>query len=324
MLSLFTDIFRELVYRPQLNILYLLYQLTGREIGISIILLAVIVNLIIWPLFAKNYINSQKSRILRPQIQAIQAKYKDKPQEMLKKMGEFNKKHKINNSLSFLVLLVQLFFISGLYWLIRDVVEGSSFDGLFSFIFDTDVAVFRNPEENLKAFGFIEIGANGTDYIFLPIYSALMTSLYGLYTFKWAPKPELPEFLKPKKKVKKNKDGEEEAPALDPEAMQKSLEFQSIYIMPIFLFIIQINLQAGLNVYFATTATLSFLRQFTVSQFYSSHIENLIQDIIDSDPTNKKKKGKRDIVGESIGSDEPVPTKVVKTSIKEALEEKKL
>ncbi|MEI6729003.1 MAG: YidC/Oxa1 family membrane protein insertase [bacterium] len=313
-MNIFQELFRVVVYEPQLNLLYFFYQITGHEIGISVILLAFAVNLMILPIYAKSYINMQKTRILQPRIKEIQDTYKKDPQVLLAKMREFNIKHGISTGYVFLVLLVQLFFISGLYVVINDVVQGKTLGGLYSLFWGVGhLADFKNSVGESLAFGFIKIGASAKDYLWIPVIALIFSYLYGMYTFRWAPKPVLP---KPTKVVKKNSKGKDEPPLLDPEAMQKSMEFQSIYILPIFLFVIQYSLPTGLNIYFATTSFIALIRQVFLTKFYTGHTDKLLADIAESDPSSKDNNpdNNPEILADpaQIASDQPVVEVIVK------------
>lgn len=281
-LAFIQDVYRNIVYEPQLNILYFFYQIVG-DFGIAIIVLAILVNLAILPIFAKSYINTQKARVLRPFIQEIQEKYKTKPQEMLKRIRAFNIKHGLNNNYTFLVLFIQLFFISGLYLLIRDVVNDSIDADLYGIFYGSAEPNFKDTNGQTLAFNQIPVSASSSEYIFFPILVGLLSMLFGLYTFRWAPKPEIPKLKKPKKKNKKD-EGES---LFDPESMQKSMEMQSIYVMPIFLFVIQFSLPVGLTLYMATSSLMSLTRQIILSNYYAGRTDALVKQIIDSDPTSK-------------------------------------
>jgi YidC/Oxa1 family membrane protein insertase len=280
MWNLIQELYRLFVYQPQLNLLYFFFKITG-DIGFSIILLSTTANLIIFPLFAKNYLSLQKSRILQPKTKEIQEKYKADPQKMIMEIRAFNKKHGISTGYTFLVLFIQAFFISGLFFVINDAVRGVNHEFLYEVFFNTKLADFSSSGG--KAFGFINIGAKSTDYLWLPILSMFISYLYGMYSFRWAPKPELPKPKTTKTKNKKN----DEPPAFDTEAMQKTQEFQAIYILPVILFIFQYTSPTGINIYFAWSSFLSLIRQVFLTRYYANHTDKLIRDIADSDPTSK-------------------------------------
>lgn len=274
------EAFRTVVYEPELNILFGFFKLTN-DIGFSIVLLSFAVNLIILPLFAKNYIGLQKSRILQPKIKEIQTKYKKDPQVMLAKMREFNKLHGINNGYTFLVLFIQLFFISGLFFVIQDVVKGSELKGIYQLFFGPDVANYKFSTDTALAFGTVNIGARAAEYLWMPLATLFIMYLNGMYTFRWSPQIKLP---KPKVDPKKKKS---EPDALDPEVMQKAMEFQTIYMLPVISFIFNYSVPMGLNIYFITSSVISLVRQIFLTRYYASHTDKLMMDIADSDPTSK-------------------------------------
>jgi YidC/Oxa1 family membrane protein insertase len=301
-MNIFQTLFREVVYRPELNLLQFFYNITG-DTGFSIIILSVILNLCLWPLLIKAFVNGQKLRILQPKLKEIQTKYKDNQQEIIKQTMAFNKKHGISNGSTFLVIFLQLFFISGLWVLTTDVSSGKQVDGLYSFIFNKDVATFGT-----KAFGILNIGDPGSANIFLPITYFILSTLYGLYLYKWSPKLEIPESLQEKKK-------EGEKPVFDPEAFNKTLEFQTIYVMPLFLFFINYGLTTGVNLYSVTAGVLSLLRQIVITYFYRLDVPKLLEEVAQSDPSSVDniKSNNIDVLADpSQMADAAVPTLMLK------------
>lgn len=282
----FSNIYYTLISQPLLNILQGLYTLTG-DTGVAIIILGTIVNLLMWPLFAKTYINGQKTKALQPLIALIREKYKDNPQEMLKQLGLFNKKHGISSSSVFLVLIFQLIFATGLWTLTRTVSAAETTDGIVR-ISGLYESLFGRSETNFEqvAFGFINIGDNASRHIWLPIVAAFFSFLYGYYSFKIAPKPKIisVEHFKTDKKTKSKKTDEDKKPSFDPEAFQKSMEFQTIYFIPAFMLFLNLSLTTGLNIYFTTVSVLSLIRQIFLTNYYAGHSDRLVDEITKSDP----------------------------------------
>lgn len=325
-MSFFSDLFRIFVYQPQVNVFYFFYKLTNNDVGLATILMAIFVNLLILPLFAKNYINMQKTRILQPYIKKLQTQYKSEPQTLLKEMSVFNKKHGINNSYTFLVLFVQLFFVSGLYILVRDSISKDYLDGLYQIFWNTDKAFLDRVDGKILAFGFIDVGAQASQYLIFPILSVILSYLFGMYSFRWSPSPKIPKLKEEVIKNNKNKDGEEkEVSAFDPEAMQKSMEIQTIYFMPLLLGFFQYNFPTGLNIYMATSSLLSLLRQIFLTNYYASHTDKLMKAIIESDPLSKDDNPDNNLentANPALLSNQPVATYVAdKNSIKKSIRE---
>jgi YidC/Oxa1 family membrane protein insertase len=306
-MNIFSWLYTNLVYNPQVNLLQLLYNLTN-DTGVSIILLAVIVNLLLWPIFASSYINTQKIKLLQPQLKKLQAKYKSDPQESLKQTIAFNKKHNLSSGSIFTTLFVQLFFATGVYFVINDITAGKA----ISEHFYPFVASLPKQSLGTLALGFIPLKAATSNYIWLPLLSSVFSYLYGMYTFKWSPQIKIPETETSKKVVKKS-----DEKVLDPEALQKSMEFNTIYALPIFLFIFNFNLPAGLNIYFVTVGLMSLLRQIFLTTFYAGHTDKLLEEIAKSDPESVDENPANNIQNTANPADladQPVPVEFVKKS----------
>lgn len=209
--AIFGFLFENLVYRPQLNLLQFYFQLTG-DIGLAIVLVGLSVNLILWPLVLSNYISSYKMKVLAPQIKKIQEKYKlpkdAKAAEVLANNGkmsaemrEFNKKHKVNNAVTFQILFMQLFFGSGLFYIISDISKNNGkIKGLYEFLYNSNETNFPKV-----AFGELRIDVPVSNYLWLPFLIFALSVIYGYYSIKVAPKIKLPIFVKMKEKAEKDK-----------------------------------------------------------------------------------------------------------------------
>ncbi len=202
--AIFGYLFENLVYRPQLNLLQFYFKMTG-DIGLAIILVGLSVNLILWPLVLSNYISSYKMKILAPEIKKIQEKYKlpkdAKATEVLAnntkmstEMREFNKKHRVNNAITFQILFMQLFFGSGLFYIINDISKNNGkIKGLYEFLFGSNETNFPKV-----AFGGLAIDIPVSNYIWLPVLIFVLSIIYGYYSIKVAPRIKLPIFAKMK------------------------------------------------------------------------------------------------------------------------------
>lgn len=83
--------------------------------GLAIILLTVTIKVALFPLTAKTFKASRQMQALQPKLQELQAKYKDKPEELQIKMMEFYKENNANPFSSCLPTLIQLPFFIALY-----------------------------------------------------------------------------------------------------------------------------------------------------------------------------------------------------------------
>lgn len=83
--------------------------------GVSIIILAFIIKILLFPLTRQSTISMKKISKLNPQIKEIQEKYKDNPQKANVEMQALYKREKINPLSGCLPLLIQFPFLIALY-----------------------------------------------------------------------------------------------------------------------------------------------------------------------------------------------------------------
>jgi YidC/Oxa1 family membrane protein insertase len=258
--------FTYFLWQPQINVLRFAYQQTN-EMAWSIVILALVMNIPIWYLYFKSYPIMQKTKALAPKMRALQSKYKEDPLEMRKKLMEFNKKHGISNSATFLMITFQLFVITVLYSIIHELGTKES-NYLYSWAWGSDV--FRFPSQ-------IFDGPSLTDsvkpHLWIVVLTSLNAYLQGMVMFKWGPQI----------KVKPNPDATEEQ-KLQAATMEKSQTFIGVYFTPILFLFFNYFLPLGLNIYNLASTTLTLLRLVLTSVYYRNHTRELIKQMDESDP----------------------------------------
>lgn len=115
-MGFFIDAFNLIIYQPLFNALVLLYlYLPGRDFGIAVIVLTVLIKLALYPL-AKKGIQSQRAlQKLQPKIKEIRLKFKNDKEKQARAMMELYQKEKVNPFSGFLLLLIQLPILLGLF-----------------------------------------------------------------------------------------------------------------------------------------------------------------------------------------------------------------
>jgi YidC/Oxa1 family membrane protein insertase len=272
-MNFFFNLWMLLVFQPQLNALQFFYNLTG-DTGIALIIVTVLVNLPLWPLIGKNYLYSQKMRYLSPKLTELREKYKDEPTVLMKKMGEFNKTHNLDSSAMFKFLFLQLFVVTGLYYVTRSIGEAAPPTGLYESYFKTTVSNISH-----KAFGgSVDISAPSTSYPIFIIISFVFTFALGWYTFKVLPKIPVPVPVneEPEKKHQR-------------ESMEKSSELIGIWMSPFLLLFINSFIPTGVNIYTAVVAVLALLRQYLIANYYRTHVKEMIENALETDPSMTEK-----------------------------------
>ena len=128
-------IFEKILYQPLLNALVGFYNLFGgRDFGLAVIALTIIVRVILSPLLHANLRQQKVMSGMQAELRRVQGKYKDDKTKQLAAVQELYKQNKINPFSSFLLLLVQLPILLALYRVLLDGLNGGAGDGLYSFI----------------------------------------------------------------------------------------------------------------------------------------------------------------------------------------------
>jgi YidC/Oxa1 family membrane protein insertase len=94
-----------------------------RNWGFSIILLAIILNIILFPLSMKSFKSMQKMQELQPQMEKLKVQYKSNPQKLNQEIMELYKKYGINPLSGCLPLLLQMPIFFALYQALMKSIE---------------------------------------------------------------------------------------------------------------------------------------------------------------------------------------------------------
>jgi YidC/Oxa1 family membrane protein insertase len=266
-MNIFFSVWEFLVWQPQINLLYLYYQ-QFKDIGYSIIALAITANVPLLILYAKSYINMQKTRFLAPQLKELQKTHKEDPLEMRKKTMEFYQKHSINNSYLLYMMLFQVFFITGIFSIVNEIQKNSPVGGMYTWLVNSDKFLFPT-----QAFGWLDITAKIDTQIWLLVLNALLSLLYGYYTFKLAPQIKMP--------IAKDRSPED---VLQDQAMEKMQTFVGIYMTPILIVFFNFTMPVGVNMYSVVASVISLSRQVIITNYYAKDTRKLYEEIVNSDP----------------------------------------
>ena len=235
-MEIFINAFNTILYQPLFNALIFLYQfLPGKDFGIAIIVLTIIVRIIFYPLMMKS-IKSQKAiSELQPKIQEVQQKFKNDKEKQAKEMMALYQKEKINPFGGCLPLLIQLPIMIALYRVFWKGLESGgewSMNLLYGFMPDPGAI---NP-------------------LFLGLLN-LADPIFGMAVFAG-----ILQFFQTKMMMAKNKkikSGKTDQMAQFSNIMQK----QMVYFFPVFTVIILLRLPSAIALYWSVTALFSIFQQ---------------------------------------------------------------
>jgi len=229
------ELFHVFIYQPLYNILILLYNIVpGKDFGIAIILLTVIMRAALMPMYKKQVDSQKKLQEMQPKIKALQDKHKHDKETQTKELMKFYKEHKTNPFSGCLPLVVQLIFLIGIYRTLL-TISGNGLavetKELYSFV--------SNPGHVNQLFvGLVDLTKAS------PVF-AVAAALAQYFQTK---------MLMAKQPVK------ETATDSKPD-MAQIMSKQMLYLGPLMTFFIGIKFPAGLSLYWLTSTLFMLIQQ---------------------------------------------------------------
>lgn len=235
-------LFNELLYRPMVNALVLLYEnITFGDIGLAIILLTLIIRIVLFPVFFKTAKHQRISQELQPHIKRIQEEHKDDKASQTKAMMDLYKKHKINPLTPIFLIILQIPIIYALYVVFsqsfsENALSEKALNALYSFVM---------PPENVSYTFF------GLD---LKVRNTLLVVIAAVG-----------QFFQSKLAMIKTKKSLEDKTVSQAEGIAKNM----MYLGPLLTLGFLWNLPAAIGLYWLSTTVFSIIQQI----FLNRHME---------------------------------------------------
>ncbi len=238
--------FHFIIYQPLYNVLIFLYNvIPGKDFGISIILITILLRTLLIPLYKKQIESQKKLQELQPKIKALQEKTKDNKEQQTKQLMELYKENKTNPFSGCLPLIVQLVFLIAIYRVLINISSsGLSVDSsqLYSFVL---------PPAKINQLFISLIDLTQPSYVIAALAA-------------------LAQYFQTKMLM-----GQQQAPAItvsdsDKPDMAQMMNKQMLYLGPFLTLFIGIKFPAGLSLYWLA-GTLFMLVQQILMQKKSTH-----------------------------------------------------
>lgn len=223
------NLFNIILYQPFLNLLIFIYNiLPGRDFGVAVVVVTVIVRLILMPLSIKALLSQRSITKIQPKLKELQKKHKHDKETLSRETMAMYKEHGVNPLSGCLPILIQLPILLALYSVFSSGFKEASFEFLYSFI--------PNPGAIPQlTFGLFDISQKS------PIVAVLAGVLQLIQT--------------------KLTNANQPAGANQQDNPMAMMNKQMLYFFPIFITIIAWNLPFGLTLYWVTTTLFSILEQ---------------------------------------------------------------
>lgn len=232
MLELIVNSYNLIIYQPLFNALVLFYEvIPGRDFGVAVIMLTLLVRVIFYPLSAKGMLAQKKLSVLQPKIKELQEKFKKDRERQAKETMALYKKEGVNPFAGFLPLLVQLPILFALYRLFLVGLESDQLSFLYSFI--------PNPGSiDPSFFGLLDLSETS---IILALIAGAAQFWQTRYSFKSSKQTKGTDFAS---------------------RMQK----QMMYFFPIITILIVSRFPAAIGLYWIVTSLFSVFQQYRVNK----------------------------------------------------------
>jgi len=272
------DIFSILFYQPIYNVLIVLYRLFSENLGLAIIVVAILSRLITLPITLRQIEMGEKNQKLSQDLKAIQEKYKDDKQKQTEEMAKMQSQFMTGMLGGCLPLIVQFIFLINILNVIRNIFEqGVAGFNQVAYPFVATFAEgqvispnFLGIDLNLSAnhFGFSDLSVVWP-YVALALLvgvSQYVSSkiMMGMKKNKDLKSEEVKE-SDTKRKKKKKKVEEAAKPEDFGEIMQKTTK-QMLLLFPILITFSSLSFPAGLSLYWTVQSAFVIIQQFIVDR----------------------------------------------------------
>src|SRR3989344_615621 len=224
-------IYSEIFYRPLLNgLVFFTSVLPGRDLGLAVILLTLIIKIITFPLTHKMLHTQKKMKKIEPEIKKIYSENKDKAKQAEALMALY-RAHGVSPFSGFVAIFIQMPLLIALYQVFW---KGIPFPGseLYSFI--------AAPETvNTLFLGFIQLTEPSVGL-------AALSAVSQYFQAKLAMPPS------------------NAAAKRDGDNTQRVLQFQMTYFFPILIFFIAFKLPAAVSLYWTAMNVIAIIHEAAV------------------------------------------------------------
>ncbi len=232
-----------LLLKPLVNILAVLYIVSGHSLGLAILLFTVLIRTLLLPVMLPSARNMRKQKELQPEIDKIKRKFKYDKQKQAEMQMELFKKHGINPASGCLTQVVTLLVLFALYGVIRiftlsDVSAVNSYIFLDALKLPTDVSI------NTK-FLYMDL-AKPDPYFVLAVLAGVFQFLSSRIAMS---------------SVSKGEALAKKTPELGDD-MAYNMQRQMLYTMPIMSVIVGLTLPSGVVLYMLVTSIFSLFQNY--------------------------------------------------------------
>lgn len=262
------ELFHELLFRPILNILVLIYQVLVAfnipfALGFAIVLLTILIRFLLYPLTTAQLKSSKKMQDVAPHVSRLKEKHKGDSARIQQETMKLYKEHGVNPLAGCLPMLVQLPIIWTLYSVLQKIVgltNGAVVSEVNKNLYNLDFLKLLKPWDP-NFFG-LPLGKHPSNLVSVIPLIVLVPVLTGVFQFIQS-KMMIPVKAeeKPTDKKEKNKAKPDEK---KPDDFAAAFQTQSVYIFPVMIGFFSYSFPIGLSLYWNVFTIFGIIQQYKV------------------------------------------------------------
>jgi len=242
------SLWTKLLYKPLINLLFLFYfYLPGRDLGIAIIALTLLVRIILFPSFMSTLKSQRAMQKLQPEFDRVKREFKDDKEQQSKELMKLYKTHKVNPLGSCLPLIIQLPILWTLYRVFVLGLSDDSLKYLYDF-FPKAGATINTTFLHFTGISWLMVDLSKPS-LALALLAGVMQLLQSVLNARFTPQS-------------------------GGKGMGKMISTQMIYFFPIITVFIAMSLPSALALYWVAMTFLTALQQFYVLKFVKEKDES--------------------------------------------------
>jgi YidC/Oxa1 family membrane protein insertase len=261
--------FTTLIVQPIFNLLVFIYALLpGHNFGLAIILFTIVVRLLMWPLIKKQLHQAKAMRELQPELKRIKQEAKGDRQKESMLMMELYKEREINPFSSIGLLIVQIPVFLALYSGLNRIVQDQKAIVDFAYPAIANMSWIQTIASDISKFdstlfGIVDLtraAIGKTGGIYWP--AMIIVALSAIVQYYQA-KQLMPDD-KQKRSLKEILSKAGEGEKADQSEINAAVGRTTKFLLPVFIFIVTVNIASALSLYWLTSGIVAFIQQSRV------------------------------------------------------------
>lgn len=269
--------FTTFIVQPIFNLLVLIYALIpGHNFGLAIILFTILIRLLMWPLVKKQLHHAKAIRELQPELKKIKAAAKGNRQEESRLTMELYKERQINPFSSLGIVLVQVPIFIALYIGLKKIIDHPqqiidfSYPALHNLSWMKELAGDISKFDN-TLFGVVDLHRSATNPLYWPALLIAVASAVSQFFQSKMLMPKSEDSRGLRQILKEAGSGK----TADQQEVNAAVGRSTLFIIPIFVLLISLQLPAALPLYWLTASLVAIWQQSIILKEDVAEAENV-------------------------------------------------